>query len=221
LAQPAAIDRNNVQVIRRDAALNPQAGRRRSIAAVCGPPPREERAFAGTSARPLDSLENAMADTAPQGVNAPNAPAAIMRHPASAGSGALSGSGLIDPDHGAPKPATNVHSGAVAAALAAYAWFIMIAWIAFGRGYAALDLVVVVLISVVLLGLLAGGAMMSRNMTPDRETTRTFAQFVNGRVDIETGRVSGRDALVQIVVMPILLAIGGTVIAAVWIIVSH
>jgi hypothetical protein len=33
--------------------------------------------------------------------------------------------------------------------------------------------------------------------------------------------VSGRDALVQIVVMPILLAIGGTVIAAVWIIVSH
>ena len=162
-----------------------------------------------------------MPATAPQRVNAPNAPAAIMRHPASAGSVALSGSGLIDPDHGATKPATTVHSGAVAAALAAYAWFIMIAWIAFGRGYAALDLVVVVLISVVLLGLLAGGAMMSRNMTPDRETTRTFAQFVNGRVDIETGRVSGRDALVQIVVMPILLAIGGTVIAAVWIIVSH
>jgi hypothetical protein len=44
-------------------------------------------------------------------------------------------------------------------------------------GYVALDLVVVVLISVVLLGLLTGGAMMSRNMTPDRETTRSFAQI--------------------------------------------
>ena len=106
---------------------------------------------------------------------------------------------------GTRKPATNVHSGAVAAALTAYAWFIVVAWIAFGRGYAALDLVVVVLISVVLLGLLTGGAMMSRNMTPDRETTRSFAQFVNGSVDIETGRVNGRDALVQIAVMPILL----------------
>jgi hypothetical protein len=162
-----------------------------------------------------------MPAAAPQRVNSPNTPATIMRHPATASAGAPSGSDLVGPNHGALKPATNVHSGAVAAALAAYAWFIVVAWIAFGRGYAALDLVVVVLISVVLLGLLAGGAMMSRNVTPDRETTRTFAQFVNGRVDIETGRVSGRDALVQIVIMPILLAIGGTVIAAVWIVVSH
>jgi hypothetical protein len=34
---------------------------------------------------------------------------------------------------GTRKPATNVHSGAVAAALTAYAWFIVVAWIAFGR----------------------------------------------------------------------------------------
>jgi hypothetical protein len=33
--------------------------------------------------------------------------------------------------------------------------------------------------------------------------------------------VNGRDALVQIAVMPILLALGGTVIAAIWMIVSH
>jgi hypothetical protein len=46
-------------------------------------------------------------------------------------------------------------------------------------------------------------------------------KFVNGSVDIETGRVNGRDALVQIAVMPILLALGGTVIAAIWMSVSH
>jgi hypothetical protein len=58
-------------------------------------------------------------------------------------------------------------------------------------------------------------------MTKDRETTRTFGEFVNGNVDIDTGRVSGRAALVQIVVMPILLAVGGTMIAGIWFIVSH
>lgn len=163
-----------------------------------------------------------MSAAAPLRANAPKAPAPALRHPASVGLETPSASDLVvDPDHGTLKPATNVHSGAVAAALAAYGWFIAVAWVAFGRGYAALDLVVVVLISVVLLGLLAGGAMMSRNMTPDRELTRTFSEFVNGKVDTETGQVSGRAALVQIVVMPILLAIGGTMIAAIWIIVSR
>jgi hypothetical protein len=45
--------------------------------------------------------------------------------------------------------------------------------------------------------------------------------FVNGNVDTDTGRVSGRAALVEIVVMPILLAVGGTMIAGIWFIVSH
>jgi hypothetical protein len=125
------------------------------------------------------------------------------------------------PDYGTLKPATGVHCGAVATALAAYGWFIVAAWIAFARGYAALDLTVVVLISVALLGLLVGGAAMSRNMTPDRQTTWTFVEFINGDVDTETGRLNGWAAFVQIAVMPILLAIGGTVIAAIYLIVAR
>ena len=111
------------------------------------------------------------------------------------------------------RPATGVHPGAIAASLAAYGFFIIAALIAFGRGYAALDLTVVILISVVLLGLLAGCALKSRNVTPDRETKRTFGEFVNGVVDTATGEISGRDALAQIAAMPILLAIGGSLIA--------
>jgi hypothetical protein len=114
------------------------------------------------------------------------------------------------------KPTTGVHPAAIVTSLAAYGLFIIAAWIAFGRGYAALDLTVVVLISVVLLGLLVGGATMSRNMTPDRETERSFGEFVNGPVDTETGEISGRDALVQIAAMPILLAIGGSIMAAIY-----
>jgi hypothetical protein len=114
------------------------------------------------------------------------------------------------------KPATGVHPGAIAASLAAYCFFLIAAWIAFGQGYAALDLTVVILISVVLLGLLAGCALMSRNVTPDRETERTFGEFVNGQVDTATGEISGRDALVRIAAMPILLAIGGSLIAVIF-----
>jgi hypothetical protein len=124
----------------------------------------------------------------------------------------------VDDDRAPSKlrPATGVHPGAITASLAAYCFFIIAAWIVFGRGYAALDLAVVILISVVLLGLLAGCGLMSRNVTPDRETERTFGEFVNGVVDTATGEISGRDALVQIAAMPILLAVGGSLIAVIF-----
>jgi hypothetical protein len=112
--------------------------------------------------------------------------------------------------------ATSVHPGAIVAALAAYWVFIIAAWIAFGRGYAALDLTIVMLITTIMLGLLTGGAFLSRYMTPDREARRTFRDFVSGAVDIETGKITGRDALVQIAMMPILLAIGGSLIALIF-----
>jgi hypothetical protein len=46
--------------------------------------------------------------------------------------------------------------------------------------------------------------LLSRNVTPDRETERSFGEFVNDEVDTATGEISGRDALVQIAAMPIL-----------------
>ena len=55
-------------------------------------------------------------------------------------------------------------------------------------------------------------------MTPEREIDRSFADFVRGRVDTATGRITGREALLQIAAMPVILAIGGTIIMviAVW-----
>ena len=43
-----------------------------------------------------------------------------------------------------------------------------------------------------------------------RKAIRSFSEFIRGDVDIETGRISGRQALLQITAMPIVLAIGGT-----------
>jgi hypothetical protein len=151
----------------------------------------------------LNALERAMTVTTPDNeqTTRPKPPASNLD---------------ADRDGSELKPATGVHPAAIEIALAAYGSFIIAAWIAFGRGYAALDLTVVVLISVVLAGLLVGGATMSRSMTPDRETKRSFGEFVNGPVDTETGEISGRDALLQIAAMPILLAIGGSTIAAIY-----
>jgi hypothetical protein len=39
--------------------------------------------------------------------------------------------------------------------------------------------------------------------------TRSFREFLNGEVHIETGRITGRTALWQIATIPVSLAIGG------------
>ncbi|MGN6096036.1 MAG: hypothetical protein ACTHP8_07330 [Bosea sp. (in: a-proteobacteria)] len=109
-------------------------------------------------------------------------------------------------------PATGVHPAAIGIALAGYAWLIVLAWAAFAGGPSSLLLVIVTTISVMFFGLLVGGGAYSRNMTPERETERSFAEFLAGEVDIATGRVSGKDALLQILALPIAAAVGGTVI---------
>ncbi len=94
-------------------------------------------------------------------------------------------------------------------------WFAFAAWVGFAGDKEAAFLIVVV---AMFLGLLAGGGWYSRNMTAERRATRSFGDFLNGVVEIETGKISGCEALVQIAVGPVLLAIGGTlmIMCAVW-----
>jgi hypothetical protein len=51
-------------------------------------------------------------------------------------------------------------------------------------------------------------------MTPERSTTRSFRAFVRGPVDTATGRITGREALLQVAALPVILSIGGTIIIA-------
>ena len=113
------------------------------------------------------------------------------------------------------KEATAVHSGAIWISIGAFAWFVLVAWIAFAADReAAVSIVMVGFINVMLIGLLAGGGYYSRDMTPDRCTTRTFSDFLKGAVDTATGTITGREALLQIAAMPAILSIGGTIIIA-------
>ena len=109
-------------------------------------------------------------------------------------------------------PATSVHPGAIAIALAAAAYFVIACWVTFAGGEASLVLAVVTLTLALMFGLLAFGGALSRNLEPHRRSTRSFGEFLNGHVDIETGRITGRAALLQIAAMPVILALGGTLI---------
>jgi hypothetical protein len=113
----------------------------------------------------------------------------------------------------APLPATDIHPVAVAIPVAAAAWFVVAAWCAFGGGETSLVLAVITLFCVIFFGLFVGGAAMGRDMTPERAHNRSFREFLDGDVDIATGRVTGREALCQIASMPVGLAIGFTIIA--------
>lgn len=109
-------------------------------------------------------------------------------------------------------PATSVHPGAIAIALGAAAYFVIACWVTFGGGEASLVLAVVTLTLTVMFCLLAGGGALARNVEPHRQSTRSFGEFLNGDVDVETGRITGRAALLQIAAMPVILALGGTLI---------
>ncbi|WP_108610865.1 hypothetical protein [Aminobacter sp. MSH1] len=112
-------------------------------------------------------------------------------------------------------PATGVHPGAIGVALGASTTLLAAAWVGFAGGETSLVLVVVTVIVLAFFGCLVGGGMIGRNMTPDHRQDRSFAEFLRGDVDIETGRISGREALMQIAALPVTLAAGGIAIIAI------
>ncbi len=133
--------------------------------------------------------------------------------------GPITPAATVDPRPDAALPATSVHPLAVAIPVAAFAWFVLAAWIAFAGGETSLVLAVVTFLGVMYFGGLVGGGAFARSVTPERARTRRFADFLDGDVDIATGRISGRAALWQIAAMPVALAIGATIIfgCAAWV----
>jgi hypothetical protein len=109
-------------------------------------------------------------------------------------------------------PATCVHPGAIIIALVAAGYLVIAFWVAFAGGETSLVLAIVTVILVMMFGLIAFGAL-ARKVQPDGKSTRSFTEFIRGDVDIETGCITGHEALLQITAMPIILAICGTMIS--------
>lgn len=139
---------------------------------------------------------------------APHTTALIRRQPALTSQASLANKPAVQAD-------TSVHPIAVAIPVATAAWFVVVAWAAFGGGETSLVLGVITFLVLMFFGLFVGCGAKARDMTPDRKHGRSFQEFLNGDVDIATGRIGGREALWQIATMAIALAIGFTVIAVI------
>ena len=110
----------------------------------------------------------------------------------------------------------DVHPIAVLAAMAAQAVFMVAAWIAFGVGQTALWLCFATLISLIYLGLIGIAGARSHVYGQWRSPRCSFADFLNADVGIFTGIMRGRDAFVEIAAPSLIVAIGGVILAIIW-----
>jgi hypothetical protein len=118
-----------------------------------------------------------------------------------------------------PLPTLGVHPIAIETAIAAALWFIAVTWLAFAHGR-EIDylLVIVTLFFVIFFALFLFTATYSRG-DPRWPTRRTsFREFLSGTVSTATGDESGRDVLIEIALLPVVLAIGATLIGLAWVI---
>jgi hypothetical protein len=116
----------------------------------------------------------------------------------------------------------SVHPLVIRAATVASAWFVIAMAISFSGGIEADYLLAVVVgFSVIfftlVLGLAAHAATHTRGGgAPDD----SFEEFLNEEVAIDRGTISGREATVQLLTLPVTLAIGATAIGFIFVVSS-
>jgi hypothetical protein len=69
--------------------------------------------------------------------------------------------------------------------------------------------------AIIIFGLTAGLAMHASGSGRCPRSESSFRRFVRGEVGVHTGCISGREALVQLTVLPVSLALGGMAIGLV------
>src|ERR1700730_4140992 len=86
-------------------------------------------------------------------------------------------------------PTSGIHPVAIVIPLVAAAYLVVAFWGAFADSELWLIPAVVALIVMMLLALITACAAFARNVEPDGVPTRNFREFLNGEVDVETGRI--------------------------------
>jgi hypothetical protein len=109
-------------------------------------------------------------------------------------------------------PANDMHPIAIATPLIALAAMIAAFWLTLAGSELSLIPAVTTLTVMMLLGLIAACGAFAHKVEPNGARTRTFREFLNGEVDVETGRISGRVAFRQVATIPVVVAIGSTLI---------
>jgi hypothetical protein len=111
-------------------------------------------------------------------------------------------------------PTNDMHPIAIAMPLIAPAALFAAFWLTLAGSELSLIPAVSTLTVMMLLGLIMAGGAFAHKVDPNGAHTRTFREFLNGEVDVETGRISGRVAFRQIATIPVVVAFGSTLILA-------
>lgn len=99
--------------------------------------------------------------------------------------------------------------------LAAFAWMLLAAWIAFGTAREAdFTLAFASLLFFIFFAILAFLSVTARHHM--RASEETVSHFLHADVDTATGPMSGRSAWIEIAVIPVALALAATLIGMVY-----
>jgi hypothetical protein len=123
----------------------------------------------------------------------------------------------IEPEPG--RPVVGVHRGAIEIALAASVWFVAAMVVLFATNNALANLVLAVVAGFALMFFTVTLKLASKAARQERwaDTVRTtLSDFVHDNVALETGLIGGREALIEITMLPITLAIGATIIGIIF-----
>jgi hypothetical protein len=100
--------------------------------------------------------------------------------------------------------------------LAAYAWMLLVAWLDFSRTVEASWLAsVAIIIGIVLFGI--PFLLCRTNRALERATQPGLEEFLHSDLETATGRLPGREAYLQIVIIPVCLALAATAFGAIWV----
>jgi hypothetical protein len=118
------------------------------------------------------------------------------------------------------RSAVGIHPLALRLPMVAAAWFLISMAISFSdtleTGYL---MAIVIGFGLIFFGLTIGLAMHASGSADGLRSASGYRRFVRGEVDVYTGAISGRAALVQLTVLPVTLALGGMAIGLVYLLV--
>jgi hypothetical protein len=112
---------------------------------------------------------------------------------------------------------TGIHAIVPKIAIGAALWFLIMTWLDFARNGEIDYLLVIVTLFFVMffvLFLFTASYSLHDSRWPLRDTS--FREFLRSKIGTATGTMRGRDALIEIALVPVSLAIAATIIGLVW-----
>ena len=122
------------------------------------------------------------------------------------------------PSHGSI-PGDELPAAVYRTVVFAFVWMMLAAWLAFGSARGTdLDLAIATVLCTVFLGIPILLHRTARNRL--QRTNQNSKQFLESRVDIATGTMSGTEAWLEVILIPFALALAATLIGGVFVFMS-